>query len=138
MPGVRRTDVAGGTVHAKAALGVTKFFLPSSLGRSIIVLDATLVGTLLSTLVRAAERTAQILATGVAGIRQETYPAKATAHQATLQVGTGPQNRVQSDVVLTNKRTSSIVPVPVFAKRERTQAQAQARQTPPTPFLLSE
>lgn len=114
---VRCIVVASGAVHAKAAQGVTKLFLPSPLGR-LIVPDAALVGALLSKVVPAAEGTAQILATGVAGIREEAYPAMATAHDATVQVGTVPQNRVQRDVVLTNKRTSAIVLVPSLGKEE--------------------
>ena len=49
-------------------------------------------------------------------MREKADPAVATAHQAPAQFGMVPQNRPQRDLILTNKRSGLIVPVPVWPK----------------------
>jgi hypothetical protein len=66
----------------------------------------------------AAERTAQILAVVVARMREEPNPAVLAVHCATGQLGTSLQNGVERDLILTNKRTSTLLLVPILGKRE--------------------
>lgn len=66
----------------------------------------------------AAERAAEILAVRVTGMRQETYPAVATANCAVLQIRTIAQDGIERVLILTNKRIGVVVLVPVLAKRE--------------------
>jgi len=47
---------------------------------------------------------------------EKANPAVATAHQAPAQIAVVPQNRPQRDLILTNKRSGLIVPVPVWPK----------------------
>ncbi len=61
---------------------------------------------------------AEILAASVAGMRQEANPTVAAPHRAVLQVSTIAQDRVQRELILTNKRIGPFVLVPVHAKRE--------------------
>lgn len=48
---------------------------------------------------------------------QKANPAVPTAHQASAQIAVVSQNRPQRDLILTNKRSGLIVPVPVWPKR---------------------
>jgi hypothetical protein len=66
----------------------------------------------------ATEGAAQILTARVAGMREEADPAVPAAHQATGQIGTVPQNGVERDLILTNKRTSAIILMPILGKGE--------------------
>jgi hypothetical protein len=47
---------------------------------------------------------------------EKADPAVATAHQAAAQFGMVLQNRLQRDLILTNKQLGLIVPVPVRPK----------------------
>ena len=51
-------------------------------------------------------------------MREEPNPTVATSHGAVLQIGTVSQKGIQSELILTNKRTSAIVLIRIFAKRE--------------------
>lgn len=66
----------------------------------------------------AAERAAQILTVVVARMREEPNPAVFAVHRATGQLGTSLQNGVERDLILTNKRTSTFLLVPILGKRE--------------------
>jgi hypothetical protein len=66
----------------------------------------------------AAERAAQILTAGVARMGKEPNPAVLAAHRATGQLGTSLQNGVERGLILTNKRTSTLLLVPILGKRE--------------------
>jgi hypothetical protein len=66
----------------------------------------------------ATERTAQILTADVARMREEPNPAVFAGRRATGQLGASLQNGVERDLILTNKRTSTLLLVPILAKRE--------------------
>jgi hypothetical protein len=66
----------------------------------------------------AAEGTAQISATRVAGMSQKANPAVATEDGTRVQNGACLQRRVQCHLILTNKRSSAFVPVPILGKGE--------------------
>jgi hypothetical protein len=63
--------------------------------------------------------TAEILAARVAGMSQEAYAAVATPHGAVVQIRTIPQDGVQRQLILPNKRNDPVVLVPILAKREK-------------------
>jgi len=65
-----------------------------------------------------AKGTAKILSARIAGMSEEADPAVAAAHRAVLQIRTTPQDGVQRDLILTNKRLEAVVLVPILAKRE--------------------
>ncbi len=65
-----------------------------------------------------AEGATEILATRVAGMRQEADPAVATADSAVLQIRTIAQDGIQRVLILTNKRMGTVVLVPILAKRK--------------------
>jgi hypothetical protein len=67
----------------------------------------------------AAERTAEIPATRVAGMREETHPAVAAAHRAVPQLRTVPQDGVQGELILTNERPGAVVLMPILAKNKK-------------------
>jgi hypothetical protein len=66
----------------------------------------------------AAERATQIPAACAAWIGQKPNTAVNAAGNAPLQIGIELENRIQSDLILPNKRFDAIVLVPVLAKRE--------------------
>lgn len=104
-------------MRALAAQAV-KTFLVSASGVGAIVLSTPLIGPLPTMVLAAAERAAEILAARVTGMRQETYPAVATANCAVLQIRTIAQDGIERVLILTNKRIGVVVLVPVLAKRE--------------------
>jgi hypothetical protein len=65
-----------------------------------------------------AERTTQVQAINVPGMREKANAALNAGNDATPQLRMGLQDRVQSGLILTDKRTGAIVLVPVIAKRE--------------------
>ena len=69
-------------------------------------------------LLPAAKGAAEIPAARVAGMREEAYAAVATPHRAVLQIRTIPQDGIQQELILTNKRTGAVVLVPILAKRK--------------------
>lgn len=77
-----------------------------------------MAGTLPSMVLSATEWTTQVQATRAARMRQKANPAVRAANGTTPQLGMGLQDRVQSGLILTDKRVGAIVLVPVIAKRE--------------------
>jgi hypothetical protein len=98
---------------------IETFFRRSSPRRSI-VRGTTSVGSLSTSVLPAAERTTQVRATCVPGICEKANPALLAANETTLQMqlGMGLHDRVQRSLILTDKRLSAVVLVPVIAKRE--------------------
>jgi len=64
----------------------------------------------------AAEGAAQVNAAGIARVRKKPNAAVAAASGTVLQVWMVPQDRVQSELILTNKRVSAVVLVPIPRK----------------------
>ena len=64
----------------------------------------------------AAEGVAQVNAAGIARVRTKPNAAVAAASGTVLQVWMVPQDRVQSELILTNKRVSAVVLVPIPRK----------------------
>jgi hypothetical protein len=104
-----------GVASRFAALAVETFLVPLPLDR-LIMFSAPLVATLATMVLPAAERTAEIPAASVAGVREEANPAVAAAHRAVAQRRTLPQDGVQSELILTNERLGAVVLVPILAK----------------------
>jgi hypothetical protein len=117
----RRMDVWGSidAVEAdrKAALRVTKLFLPLGLGL-LVVSPAAFPAQFPAMMLAAPERAVQILTDRVARMREEPNLAVLAMHRATGQFGTSLQNGVERDLILTNKRTSTLLLVPILGKRE--------------------
>ncbi len=93
------------------------FLVPSALGRAI-VLPAPLVGALPVVVLPAAELAAEIHPACVTGVCQEANPAVTAVYGAALQVRTTAQDGVQRELILTNKRISAVVLMPILAKEE--------------------
>jgi hypothetical protein len=110
-----RGDVVGG--DRKAALRVTKLFLPFGLGL-LVVSPAAIPAQFPAMMLAAAEWATQILAVAVARMREEPNPAVFAVRRATAQLVTSLQNGVQRDLILTNKRTSTLLLVPILGKSE--------------------
>jgi hypothetical protein len=104
-------------VAGRASLAVVTFLVPSALRRAIVLL-APLVATLTTMMFAAAERAAQVLAARVAGMGQEANPAVATGHHTVAKIWMLIQDRIESDLILTNERMDVVVLVPIVAKRE--------------------
>ncbi len=66
----------------------------------------------------AAKWTAEIPAARVAGMSEEAYAAVATPHRAVPQIRTIPQDGIQRELILTDKRISTLVLVPILRKSE--------------------
>ena len=66
----------------------------------------------------AAEGTAQIVTTDVAGVGEKPNPAVDAVSNTAAQLGIGLQDRVQRGLVLLNDRPGAVVLVPIRAKRE--------------------
>jgi hypothetical protein len=95
-----------------------KLFLVRAALVRLIVLPAPRVTKLATMLHSAAEGTAEIPTSRIAGMRTKANPAVAAAHGAVLQIRTIPQDRLQRLLILTNKRTRAVVLMPILAKRE--------------------
>lgn len=100
-----------------AATAIETFFLLFP-NRTAVVGRAAVARTLPAMVLSATERTTQVEATRAARMRQKANPAVRAADGATPQFGMGLQNRVQSGLILTDKRVGAIVLMPVIAKRE--------------------
>ena len=74
------------------------------------------VGTLATVVLSAAKGTAKIPPSGVAGMREEANLAVATGDRAVLPLRMTPQDGIQRDLILTNKRNDTLVLVPILAK----------------------
>jgi hypothetical protein len=66
----------------------------------------------------AAKGTAKIPAARVAGVRQEANPAVTAPHRAVPQIRTIAQDAIQQQLILTKKRKTPFVLMPIVAKRE--------------------
>ncbi len=110
-------DVARRIAAKPASFAVETLLLPSS-GAGSIVLSAPLIGPLATMMLPAAKRTAEIPAARVARMSEEAYAAVATPHRAGLQIGTIPQDGIQCELILTDKRISTLVLVPILRKSE--------------------
>jgi hypothetical protein len=64
----------------------------------------------------AAERTVEIPAMCVPRMRQKANPTVAAMHRTACQAGMIAQDRLERSLILTNKRTSAIVLMPIRAK----------------------
>ena len=91
--------------------------LLSSLGR-LIVRDTPFVGTLPLMVPPATERTTQVPAMSILGIREKPNPAVSAANDATLKLRMGLQGAVQRGQILLDKRPGAILLVPIRLKRE--------------------
>ena len=100
------------------ACGNVELFLLRSAGVSVAVLFAPLVATLPAVVRSAAKGTAEILPALVAGMREEADPAVATVYRAVLQTRTNAQGGIQRALILTDKRMSTLVLVPILRKSE--------------------
>ena len=114
----RRVDVARRIAARQTSFAVETFLRPSA-GVGSIVLSAPLIGPLAMMVPPAAKWTAEIAAARVAGMSEEAYAAVATPHRAVLQIRTIPQDGIQQELILTNKRTGAVVLVPILAKRKK-------------------
>jgi hypothetical protein len=66
----------------------------------------------------AAKGTAEILAARVAGMSEEANPAVAAACRAGLQIRTIAQDGIKRELILTDKRISTLALVPILRKSE--------------------
>ena len=80
------------------------------------MLLAPRVGLLATTLLTAAERTVEIPPIRVPRMRQKANPTVAAVHRTACQIGMIAQDRIERDLILTNKRTSAIVLMPIREK----------------------
>jgi len=92
--------------------------LPPLSGGRLIVRRTTLAGTLSAMVLPTAERTTQVHAPYVPGMRKKPNPAIHAVCQATLQIRLRLQDRIQRDLILPDKRAGAIVLVPIRPKRE--------------------
>jgi len=82
------------------------------------VLLAPLVGLLATTVLTATERTVEIPTIRVPRMRQKANSTVAAVDRTACQTGTIAQDGIERDLILTNKRTSAIVLMPIRPKRE--------------------
>jgi hypothetical protein len=111
-----RRDVTGhGLAGLDACRSVELFLVRSPLVR-LIVLPAPRVAALATMVLSAAKGAAEISTTRIAWMREEANPAVAAADCAVLQIRNSPQGRIQRQLILTNKRTSAVVLMPILPK----------------------
>jgi hypothetical protein len=82
------------------------------------VLLAPLVGLLAAAVLTATERTVEIAPIRVPRMRQKANSTVAAVGRTACQIRTIAQDGIERDLILTNKRTSAIVLVPIRVKRE--------------------
>ena len=82
------------------------------------MLLASLVGPLPTVVLTATKGTADVATSRIPRMCEEANPAVATKDRTVFQIRTIAQDGIQLELILTNKRTSSIVLMPVLAKRE--------------------
>jgi len=98
-------------------LCVEKLLVPTSRVRSI-VLSAPCIRLLAAAVLTATERAVEIPPIGVSRMRQKANGAVTAVDCTACQTGMIAQDRIQRGLVLTNKRTGTIVLMPVRAKRK--------------------
>jgi hypothetical protein len=96
-------------------LCIEKFLIPTSLACSVILL-AALVRLLAAVVRTASERTVEIPPIGVPRMCQEANRAMTAVDRTACQTGMIAQDRIQRSLILTNKRTGTIVLMPIRAK----------------------
>ena len=100
-----------------ASLAIESLLVPASLVR-LIVLLAPCVGQLSSVMRAAAEGAAEILPTGIPRIGEKADFTVAATDCTIFQIRTTAQDGIQLVLILTNKRTSTIVLMPIRTKSE--------------------
>ena len=112
-----RVDFRSTFGNAQATFGVEKFFL--SLGRmGLAEVSGSLTRSLSAQMVAAAERAEKILTIDVTGMREKADSTMATIGSARCQMGMRDQNRIESHLILSNKRIGRCSLVPVGKKRK--------------------
>ena len=106
-----------GAVGYRTAILVEALFIPASSVRSIVLL-APLVRSLAATVLPAAERTVKISSIRVPRVCQEANGTVAAVNRTACQTGMIAQDRIERELILTNKRTGAVVLVPIRAKRK--------------------
>jgi len=101
----------------RTPLGVEKLLVSTSLVRSIMFL-APLVRSLAAMVLTAPERTVKISSIRVPRVRQEANGTVAAVDRTACQTGIITQDRIERSLILTNKRTSAIILMPIRAKRK--------------------
>jgi hypothetical protein len=85
----------------------------------VIVLPAPRVGLLAAVVLPATEGAAEILAFGIAWMRQKANAAAATDNRTTCQTGMIAQEGIERQLILTNKRVGAVGLMPIGTKREK-------------------
>lgn len=99
----------------RTPLPVEKLLVPAPLLRAI-VLPAPLVRLLAAVVLAAAERTVQIPPIRVPRMREKANLAMTAWNRIVCQAWTIAQDRIKRSLILTNKRTSTVVLMPIRAK----------------------
>jgi hypothetical protein len=115
VPGAWRCTIF--PAACRTTLPIETLLILESLLRSIVLL-APRVGLLTATVLTAAERTVKISPMHVPRMRQKANPTVAAVDRTACQTGMIAQDRIQGDLILTNKRTSAVVLMPIRAKRK--------------------
>ncbi len=119
-PRVCRHGICCGPVVAaagRAPLPVETLLILAAPVRSIVLL-ATLVGLLATVLLTASERAAEIPPIRVPRMCQKANSTVAAVDRTACQTGMTAQDGIERELILTNKRTSAIVLMPIRAKRK--------------------
>ena len=66
----------------------------------------------------ASEGATQVLTSAVTWMREETNATVTAPHRAFLQFRTICQQGIESELILSNERTSAVMLMPIFSKRE--------------------
>jgi hypothetical protein len=83
------------------------------------VLLAPLVGLAAAVVLAAPERATEILSMCVSRMSQEANPTMAAVDRTACQIGMIAQDGIQRQLILTNRRASAIVLMPIRAKRKK-------------------
>ena len=95
-----------------APLSVEKLLVPASLVGSVMLL-APRAGLLAAVVLPATKRTAEIPPMRVPRMRQEANPAMAAGDRTACQTGMIAQDGIERELILTNKRISAVIAVPI-------------------------
>ena len=82
------------------------------------MLPASLVRLLATVVLTATELTAEVPPVRIPRMRQEANSTVAAMDRTACQIGMIAQDRIQRDLILTNKRASAVVSMPIRAKRK--------------------
>ena len=92
-----------------------KLLIPAPLLGSIVLL-APRVGLLATVVLAATEWATEILPMLVSRMREEANPTMAAGDRTACQIGMNAQDGIQRQLILTNKRTSAVILMPIRAK----------------------